>query len=55
VKAAGTTQQFLDCITAMYLAIVPKDYYVAPDLMQKVPKEQSSLFAVDVILKQLAV
>ena len=55
VEAAGAKQQFLDWIAAMYLAIVPQDDYVAPDLMQKVPQEQRRLFAVDVILEQLAV
>lgn len=55
VEAAGAKQQFLDWIAAMYLAIVPQDDYVAPDLMQNVPQEQRRFFAMDVILEQLAV
>ncbi len=42
-------------ITAVYLAIVPNNDDVARDLTEKVPQEQGCLFALNVILEQLAV
>jgi len=55
VKAAGTKEDFLDRITAVYLAIVPQNDYVARDLMQKVSQKQGCLFALNVILEKLAI
>jgi hypothetical protein len=55
VKAACTKEEFLDWITPVYLTIVPKNDYVAPDLMQKVPQEQRYFFALNVIFEKLAI
>ena len=55
VKAAGTKQEFLDRITAVYLAVVPQNDHVAPDLMEKMPQEQGCLFTLNVIFEKLAI
>jgi hypothetical protein len=55
VKAARTKEKFLDRITPMDLTIVPKNDYVPPDLMQKVPQEQGYFFALNVIFEKLAI
>ena len=55
MKTACTQKKFLDRLATVYLAIVPHNDQLPRNLMQEVTQEQGSLFALNIVLKELAV
>jgi len=55
MEATGTREQFLDRIATVDLAVVQKHHQMAPNLTEQVAQEPSDLFALNVVLVELAV